>query len=134
MDTHLLEVRTGRRPSVEDLTPGVMAFCRSRGDGLLSVFAPHSTCGVALIERGAGSVQDLLAALESILPRGFGWRHRHGSPGHGADHVMPVIVSPSLVLPVLDGQPALGVWQSVVLVDPNRDNSVRKVRLSFIPA
>ncbi|MDE0132256.1 MAG: YjbQ family protein [bacterium] len=134
MDTQVLEVRTGRRPAVEDLTPEVMRFCVSRGDGLVSVFAPHSTCGVALIERGAGSVPDLLAALESILPRGFDWRHRHGSPGHGADHVMPAIVSPSLVIPVLDGRPAVGVWQSIVLVDPNRDNPVRKVRLSFIPA
>lgn len=87
-----------------------------------------------MIERGAGSVQDLLAVLESILPRGFDWRHRHGAPGHGADHVMPAIVSPSLAIPVLDGRPALGVWQSIVLVDPNRDNPVRKVRLSFIPA
>ena len=134
MDTHVVEVRTGRQPAVADLTPDVMAFCMSRGDGLVSVFAPHSTCGVAVIERGAGTVRDLLAALESILPRRFDWRHRHGSPGHGADHVMPAIVSPSLVVPVLDGRPALGVWQSIVLVDPNRDNPVRKVRLSFVPA
>ena len=134
MDTNTFEVRTGRQATIADLTPQVMSFCRSRGDGLVSVFAPHSTCGVALIETGSGSVPDLMDALERLLPRGFDWRHRHGSPGHGADHVMPVFVSPSLVVPVLDGRPALGVWQSIVLVDPNRDNPVRKVRLSFISA
>ncbi len=133
MDTLVFEVRTGRQPTVADLTPQVMTFCRSRGDGLVSVFAPHATCGVALIETGAGSDPDLIAALEKMLPRDFEWRHRHGSPGHGADHVMPALVSPSLVVPVLDGRPALGIWQSIVLVDPNRDNPVRKVRLSFIP-
>ena len=133
MDTLVFEVRTGRQPTVADLTPQVMTFCRSRGDGLVSVFAPHATCGVALIEVGAGSDPDLIAALEKMLPRDFEWRHRHGSPGHGADHVMPALVSPSLVVPVLDGRPALGIWQSIVLVDPNRDNPVRKVRLSFIP-
>ena len=132
MDTLVFEVRTGRQPTVADLTPQVMTFCRSRGDGLVSVFAPHATCGVALIEVGAGSDPDLIAALEKMLPRDFEWRHRHGSPGHGADHVMPALVSPSLMLPVLDGRPALGIWQSIVLVDPNRDNPVRKVRLSFI--
>ncbi len=133
MDTLVFEVRTGRQPTVADLTPQVMTFCRSRGDGLVSVFAPHATCGVALIETGAGSDPDLIAALEKMLPRDFEWRHRHGSPGHGADHVMPALVSPSLMVPVLDGRPALGIWQSIVLVDPNRDNPVRKVRLSFIP-
>ncbi len=133
MDTLVFEVRTGRQPTVADLTPQVMTFCRSRGDGLVSVFAPHATCGVALIETGAGSDPDLIAALEKMLPRDFEWRHRHGSPGHGADHVMPALVSPSLMVPVLGGRPALGIWQSIVLVDPNRDNPVRKVRLSFIP-
>lgn len=133
MDTLVFEVRTGRKPTVADLTPQVMTFCRSRGDGLVSVFAPHATCGVALIETGAGSDPDLIAALEKMLPRDFEWRHRHGSPGHGADHVMPALVSPSLMVPVLGGRPALGIWQSIVLVDPNRDNPVRKVRLSFIP-
>lgn len=132
MDTRLIELRTGRRPAVADLTTEVSDFCRRRGDGLLSVFTPHSTCGLALIEVGAGSDQDLLTALEGILPRSADWRHRHGSPGHGADHVMPALVSPSLSIPVFDGRPALGVWQSVVLVDPNRNNPVRTVRLSFI--
>lgn len=133
MDTRVIEVRTGGRPAVVDLTSQVMEFCRSRGDGLLSVFTPHSTCGLALIEVGAGSDTDLMTVLERVLPRKGVWSHRHGSPGHGGDHVMPALVSPSLVLPVLNGRPALGVWQSVALVDPNRDNPVRKVRLSLLP-
>ena len=132
METRLIEVRSGRRPAVVDLTGEVAEFCRARGDGLLSVFTPHSTCGLALMEVGAGSDQDLEMALERLLPRSADWRHRHGTPGHGADHVMPAIVSPTLTIPVLGGRPALGVWQSVALVDPNRDNPVRKVRLSFI--
>lgn len=134
MDTLVIEVRTGGRPAVVDLTPWVLEFCRSGGDGLVSVFTPHSTCGLALMEVGAGSDQDLMAALEGMLPRSFPWRHRHGAQGHGADHVMPAVISPSLVVPVLSGRPALGVWQSIVLVDQNRDNPVRKVRLSFLPA
>lgn len=133
MDTRVLEVRTGGRPAVVDLTSQVLEFCRSRGDGLLSVFTPHSTCGLAVIEVGAGSDRDLMTVLERILPRRGDWSHRHGSPGHGGDHVMPALVSPSLVIPVLEGRPALGVWQSVLLVDPNRDNPVRKVRMSFLP-
>ena len=116
-----------------DVTSHVLDFCRSRGDGLVSVFTPHSTCGLALIEVGSGSDRDLITAMERILPRHGDWVHRHGLPGHGADHVMPALVSPSLVLPVLDGRPALGVWQSIVLVDPNRENPVRRVRLSYIP-
>lgn len=133
MDSKVFEVRTGGRPAVVELTSQVMDFCRSRGDGLLSVFTPHSTCGLAMIEVGAGTDRDLVSVLERILPRRSDWLHRHGSPGHGGDHVMPALISPSLTLPVLDGRPALGVWQSVVLVDPNRDNPVRKVRLSFLP-
>ncbi len=132
MDTRLLTITSGRKPAVVDLTREVVAYCRSQGDGLLSVFTPHSTCGLALMEVGSRSDEDLLGALEMILPRAGEWRHRHGSPGHGADHVMPALVSPSLTIPVLDGHPALGVWQSVVLVDPNRDNPVRTVRLSFV--
>ncbi len=132
MDTRLLTITSGRNPAVVDLTREVVAYCRSQGDGLLSVFTPHSTCGLALMEVGSRSDEDLLGALEMILPRAGEWRHRHGSPGHGADHVMPALVSPSLTIPVLDGRPALGVWQSVVLVDPNRDNPVRTVRLSFV--
>lgn len=133
MKTRLIEVASGSRPAVVDLTSQIADYCRSRSDGLLSVFTPHSTCGLALMEIGSGSDEDLLGAMEAILPRPGDWRHRHGSPGHGADHVMPALVSPSLTIPVLGGRPALGVWQSVVLVDPNQDNPVRTVLLSFIP-
>ncbi|MDP8923970.1 MAG: YjbQ family protein [Chloroflexota bacterium] len=116
-----------------DLTQAVADFCRPLGDGLVNVFAPHATVGLALIELGAGSEADLEEALGRLLPRDDRWVHRHGSPGHGADHVLPVFISPTLVLPVLGGRPALGTWQHIVLVDTNRDNPVRKVRLSFIP-
>ena len=129
----MLTVETAAR-RVTDLSGDVIEFCEGRGDGLVHVFAPHATAGLALMETGSGSEDDLGAALDRILPRAGDYRHRHGSPGHGADHLLPVLVSPSLVLPVLDGRPALGTWQSVVLVDPNSDNPVRSVRLSFVPA
>lgn len=121
-----------------DLTDRCAAFLREAGaqDGLLSVFVPHATAGVAVLETGAGSDDDLLAALEELLPRrgpgGAGWRHRHGSPGHGRDHVLPALVPPSAVVPVLGGAMALGTWQSVCLVDTNVDNPVRTVRLSYL--
>ncbi|MGH9057216.1 MAG: YjbQ family protein [Acidimicrobiales bacterium] len=115
-----------------DLTPAVESFCEGHGDGLCSVFAPHATAGLALMELGSGSEQDLDAALERLLPRDAAYRHRHGSPGHGSDHLLPVFISPTLVLPVLTGRPALGTWQRVVLVDTNRDNPRRQVRLSFL--
>jgi secondary thiamine-phosphate synthase enzyme len=117
---------------LHDLTDDVMAFCRGRGDGLVHVFAPHATAGIALIELGAGSEPDLLETLGRLLPRDDRWTHRHGSPGHGADHVLPAIVSPFVVLPVLDGAPVLGTWQHVVFVDLNEDNPLRNVRLSFV--
>jgi secondary thiamine-phosphate synthase enzyme len=120
------------RRRVGDLTDAVAAFCAGQGDGLCSVFAPHATAGVALMELGSGSESDLEAALDRLLPRDDRYRHRHGSQGHGADHLLPVLVSPSLVLPVLAGRPALGTWQRVVLVDPNVDNPDRRVRLSFV--
>jgi secondary thiamine-phosphate synthase enzyme len=132
VDSVELTVRTGGRPAVADLTGEVAAFCRGRGDGLLSVFVPHATAGVAIIETGAGSDDDLLAALADLLPRDDRWRHRHGSPGHGADHVLPALVPPSITVPVLGGRPALGTWQSIVLVDTNVDNPTRTVRLSFL--
>src|SRR5579864_7971118 len=107
MDTVLVDIDTaGRR--VVDLTDDVESFCRGRGDGLCSVFAPHATAGVALMETGSGSEEDLARALERLLPRDDRYRHRHGSPGHGADHLLPVLVSPSLVVPVTDGRVALG--------------------------
>ena len=131
MDSVVVPVDTARR-QVVDLTDDVEAFCSGRGDGLCSVFAPHATAGVALMETGSGSEADLVDALERLLPRSDGYRHRHGARGHGADHVVPALVSPSLVIPVLEGRPALGTWQRVVLVDTNADNPRRSVRLSFV--
>ncbi|BBZ75635.1 hypothetical protein MANY_09720 [Mycolicibacterium anyangense] len=131
METEVLDIDTSRRRSV-DLTDEVRAFCRSRGDGLCNVFVPHATAGVAIIETGAGSDHDLVDTLERLLPRDDRYQHAHGSPGHGADHVLPGIVAPSITIPVLDGSPLLGTWQSVVLVDLNRDNPRRAVRLSFL--
>jgi secondary thiamine-phosphate synthase enzyme len=133
MHTIELSLDTSDRPFT-DLTPAARGLCRDIGavDGLLSVFAPHATAGVALFELGAGSEADVAEALSRLFPRDDRWSHRHGSPGHGADHVFPVFVSPSMVLPVLGGAPALGTWQSIVLVDPNADNPQRKVRLSFL--
>lgn len=117
-----------------DITDDVERFCASLGDGLCSVFAPHATAGLALMETGSGSEADLVDVLDRVLPREHRYRHSHGSAGHGADHLLPVFVSPSLVLPVLDGNVALGTWQRVVLVDTNADNRHRRVRLSFVPA
>lgn len=131
MDSDVLEVDTSRRRTV-DLTDQVRTFCRGRGDGLCNVFVPHATAGIAIIETGAGSDGDLVDALERLLPRDDRYRHAHGSPGHGADHVLPGIVSPAVTLPVSGGEPLLGTWQSVVLVDLNRDNPRRSVRLSFL--
>jgi secondary thiamine-phosphate synthase enzyme len=118
---------------VTDLTGRVAEFCRDRGDGLVHVFAPHATAGLALMETGSGSEADLERALGELLPRDDRWRHSHGSPGHGADHLLPVFVSPSLSVPVKGGEMLLGTWQSIVLVDLNEDNARRKVRLSFLP-
>lgn len=135
MDTHLLDIDTSRRQTV-DLTELVRQFCAGRGakaSGLCNVFVPHATAGVAIIETGAGSDADLVDTLERLLPRDDRYRHAHGSPGHGADHVLPGIVSPSVTIPVVDGCPLLGTWQSVVLVDLNGDNPRRSVRLSFLP-
>ena len=133
MDTHVLDIDTSRRRTV-DLTGQVEEFCRGRGDGLCNVFVPHATAGVAIIETGSGSDADLVDTLERLLPRDGRYRHAHGSPGHGADHVLPALVSPSVTLPVAGGAPLLGTWQSVMLVDLNRDNPRRSVRLSFLAA
>jgi len=132
MDTEVVQLRTGTR-LVSDITHQVRQFCRDRRDGLCHVFVPHATAGVALIETGSGTESDLEEAFDRLLPRDDIYRHRHGSRGHGRDHVLPAFVSPSLTLPVLGGQPTLGTWQSVVLVDTNVDNPDRKVRLSFLP-
>ena len=132
MDTTVIEVRTGGRPAVVDVTDRAGEFLAGRGDGLLHVFVPHATAGVAIIETGSGSDDDLLTALDSVLPPDGRWRHRHGSPGHGRDHVMPAFVAPHATLPVLGGRLALGTWQSLCLVDPNGDNPTRTVRFSFL--
>ncbi|AXK78370.1 secondary thiamine-phosphate synthase enzyme YjbQ [Mycobacterium sp. VKM Ac-1816D] len=127
----MLDVDTSRRRIV-DLTDEVVRFCAGRGDGLCNIFVPHATAGIAVIETGAGSDDDLIDTLERLLPRDDRYRHAHGSPGHGADHVLPGLVSPSVTVPVGDGTPLLGTWQSIVLVDLNRDNPRRSVRLSFV--
>ena len=128
-----LRVDTGES-LVTDITAAVERFVSGAGDGVVNVFAPHATAGVALMETGSGSEADLAEALIRLLPRDEWYTHRHGSRGHGADHLLPVLVSPSLVVPVRDGSLALGTWQRVVLVDPNRDNPRRTVRLSFVGA
>lgn len=131
MDSDVLTIDT-TRDRIVDLTDAVRDFCRGRGDGLCNVFVPHATAGLAIIETGSGSDDDLVDTLERLLPRDDRYRHAHGSPGHGADHVLPALISPSVTLPVQDGTPLLGTWQSVVLVDLNRDNPRRSVRLSFV--
>jgi len=127
-----LSVRTGSEPSLTDLTGACSEFVAGEGDGLLSVFVPHATAGLVIVELGAGSDEDLLRVLDELLPRDDRWIHRHGSPGHGADHVLPLLAGPSLTIPVVDGLLALGTWQSIALLDPNRDNPMRTVRLSFL--
>jgi len=131
VDSDVLDIDTARRRTV-DLTDEVRSFCAPRGDGLCNVFVPHATAGVAIIETGAGSDEDLVDTLERLLPRDDRYRHAHGSRGHGADHVLPALVPPSVTIPVHNGKPLLGTWQSVVLVDLNRDNPRRSVRLSFV--
>ena len=133
MDTTVLTVETGRQEVVHDLTGECRRFVRGRGDGLLHVFVPHATAGLAVLELGAGSDDDLLAALRDLLPADGRWRHAHGSRGHGRAHVLPGLVPPYATVPVLDGTLALGTWQSVALVDLNVDNPDRRVRLSFLP-
>lgn len=131
MDTTVLRLHTGNT-LVTDLTSALADFVTGRGDGLVHIFVPHATAGLAIIETGSGTEPDLAAALERLLPIEDIYRHRHGSMGHGRDHVMPAFVSPSVSVPVIAGQLALGTWQSIVLVDPNGDNPDRQVRLSFL--
>jgi secondary thiamine-phosphate synthase enzyme len=133
MNSREIDIRTGSDEVVHDLTEECAAYVREQGgDGLLHVFVPHATAGLALIETGAGSDDDLLAALRDLLPADDRWRHRHGSRGHGRSHVMPALIAPYLTVPVLDGRLALGTWQSICLVDLNLDNPDRRVRLSFL--
>ena len=136
MNSIEIHVRTGGSPGVFDLTPDCERFLDGVGgsDGLLVVFVPHATAGVVVMELGSGSEADLLTALERVLPRDDRWRHRHGSPGHGADHVLPLLAPPSVTIPVVGGRLALGTWQSIALLDTNVDNTVRMVRLTFMPA
>ena len=128
----MLTIRTGGRPVVRDITGECAEFVAGEQDGLLHVFVPHATAGLAIIETGAGSDEDLLAALDELLPADGRWRHRHGSPGHGRDHVLPALVPPYATVPVVGGRLQLGTWQSICLVDTNVDNRVREVRLSFL--
>jgi secondary thiamine-phosphate synthase enzyme len=133
VDTTVLEITTGARP-ITDLTAEAQGFVTGRGDGLLHAFAPHATVGLALMETGAGSDADLVDLLEQhLLPRDDRYRHAHGSAGHGADHLLPALLAPSISVPVLDGRLALGTWQSLVMVDTNADNPHRQVRFSFLP-
>jgi secondary thiamine-phosphate synthase enzyme len=132
MRTEVITVRTGNRPAVRDITREAARFVESEGDGLLHVFVPHATAGLAIIETGAGSDDDLLTTIDELLPADDRWRHRHGSKGHGRDHVLPAWIAPCATLPVIDGRIALGTWQSLCLVDPNGDNPTRQVRFSFV--
>ena len=132
MKTQVLTLDTRDRRFL-DITEAARKFCAGEGgDGLLNVYLPHATAGLALIETGSGSEEDLAGVIESLLPRDDRWVHSHGSPGHGADHLLPAFIAPSITIPVVDGVPALGTWQSIVVVDPNRDNPRRNVRLSLI--
>jgi len=126
-----VRVETGDR-LVTDVTPYVERFCRGKGDGLVHVLAPHATAGLALMELGSGSEADLAALLARLLPRDDRYAHRHGSRGHGADHLLPTLVHPTLVLAVDGGDVQLGTWQRIALVDTNRDNPVRQLHLTFI--
>jgi secondary thiamine-phosphate synthase enzyme len=129
-----ISIATERGPTLVDLTDACRGFLGEvgAGNGLLTVFVPHATAGVVVIELGAGSEEDLLAALERLLPHDDRWRHRHGSTGHGADHVLPLLAPPSLSVPVVDGRMTLGTWQSIALLDPNADNPRRTVQLTFL--
>jgi secondary thiamine-phosphate synthase enzyme len=134
MERRELTIETGAAPRLVDLTAQCQAFLADvdAGDGLLTVFVPHATAGIVVMELGAGSDDDVLAALDELLPRDHRWGHTHGSPGHGADHVLPLLVSASVTIPVVAGRMTLGTWQSVALLDPNRDNARRTVTLAFL--
>ena len=132
MKHETITVHTGQGRGLFDITRECAAFVAGLGDGLLNVFVPHATAGVVIMELGAGSDSDLMATLDRLLPRDDRWRHSHGSRGHGADHVVPLLVPPSITVPVRNGELQLGTWQSIALLDPNQDNAVRRVELSFV--
>jgi secondary thiamine-phosphate synthase enzyme len=127
-----LRVQTGSRAGLFDVTAQCAGFVAGEGDGLLTVFVPHATAGLVIMELGAASDDDMLAALDRLLPRDDRYRHRHGSAGHGADHVLPLLVPPTISVPVVGGQLQLGTWQSIALLDTNIDNPQRRVLLSFV--
>ncbi len=136
MESREVEVRTNGRRGVHDLTQQCAAFLAEAApgqDGILHLFVPHATAGVVVMELGSGSDLDVMDALDRLLPRDDRWRHAHGSPGHGADHLLPLFAGPSLSVPVVDGRLALGTWQSIALLDPNADRGDRRIRLSFLP-
>ena len=133
MKTTELTIQTARRRGLFDLTDACERFVAGEGDGLLTVFVPHATAGLVVVELGAGSDADLMASLDRLLPRDDRWVHRHGSSGHGADHLVSLLAPPSLTIPVVGGRLTLGTWQSIALLDPNQDNSTRTVRLAFLP-
>ena len=133
MKTTELTIQTARRRGLFDLTDACERFVAGEGDGLLTVFVPHATAGLVVVELGAGSDADLMAALDRLLPRDDRWVHRHGASGHGADHLVSLLAPPSLTIPVVGGRLTLGTWQSVALLDPNQDNATRTVRLAFLP-
>jgi secondary thiamine-phosphate synthase enzyme len=132
VDSETLTISTGSGEVVHEITAACSRFAAGRGDGLLSVFVPHATAGIAILETGSGSDDDLLAVLAELLPRDDRWRHQHGSRGHGRSHVMPALIPPYATVPVLAGRLALGTWQSICLVDLNVDNDERRVQLSFV--
>jgi secondary thiamine-phosphate synthase enzyme len=132
MDSELFDLRTGSRDVVVDVTERCASYVRDQGDGLLHVFVPHATAGIAILETGAGSDDDLLMAMRDLLPADDRWSHRHGSIGHGRSHVLPALIPPFATVPVVGGRLALGTWQSVCVVDLNVDNQDRQVRLSFL--
>ena len=137
MESREISVETAARRGVHDLTDACARFvaeAAAGGDGILHLFAPHATAGLIVMELGSGSEADVVAALDQLLPRDDRWRHQHGSTGHGADHVLPALAPPSIVVPVIGGGLALGTWQSIALLDPNADHVRRRVRLSFVPA
>jgi len=132
MKSARIRLSTGNEPRIVDLTGEVAAFLRGEGDGLLNVSVPHATAGLVLMELGSGSEEDLLERLGFLLPRQHAYVHHHGSPGHGADHLLPAFIAPTLTLPVFGGRVSLGTWQSIALVDPNVDNPHREVVLAFL--
>lgn len=132
MKTAELTIRTARHRGLSDLTDACERFVAGEGDGLLTVYVPHATAGVVIIELGAGSDADLVATLDRLLPRDERWVHRHGSAGHGADHLVSIVAPPSVTIPVIEGRLTLGTWQSIALLDPNTDNETRTVRLAFV--